>query len=205
MLILPMPPGDTAAGAGWPHDAARRVDDAGESLARRARQAAYLLALQLLGNADQARDVAQETMVRFYRHQDRLDPQRSVKPWILQVVRNQVKDLWRRKRVRREQPLEPAIADFSAELEDPAPGPDQNALRHEKQRLVWAALASMSASSREILVLRDFHDLTYDQMAAVLKIPVGTVMSRLHRARQSLREMLAGGRDATPDANQEGA
>lgn len=70
--------------------------------------------------------------------------------------------LWRRKRVRKLQPMDATIADFSAELEDPGPGPEENTLRHEKRRLVWAALAALPASSREILVLRDFHDLTYD-------------------------------------------
>jgi RNA polymerase sigma-70 factor (ECF subfamily) len=181
------------------------VDDAGEDLARRARQAAYLLALQLLGNVDQARDVAQETMLRFYRHRDRFDPQRPLKPWLFQIVRNQVKDLWRRQRVRQVQSLDPGMGDLSGELRDPAPGPEENVLRHERRRHLWAALAALPASKREILVLRDFHDLTYDQMAAALRIPVGTVMSRLHGARKSLREILLGPRDASRTSDQEGA
>jgi len=200
-----MAPGGTAAGEGRPRDAAGSPDQAGDNLARRARQAAYLLALQLLGNADQARDVAQETMLRYYRHRHRLDPERSVKPWLLLVVRNQVRDLWRRRRVRKTQALEPAIADFSAELQDPAPGPEENAIRHERRRRLWTALAAMPADGREILVLRDFHDLTYDQLATVYKIPVGTVMSRLHRARKRLREMLADKPDAMRPSHGEGA
>jgi len=200
-----MTPGEAGAGSSRSRDAGGHLDDAGEDLARRARQAAYLLALQLLGNVDQARDVAQEAMLRFYRHRDRLDPARPVKPWLFQVVRNQVKDLWRRKRVRQAHAVNPGVGDLSGEIQDPAPGPEENALQYERRQRVWIALAALPAARREILVLRDFHDLTYEQLAVYFKIPVGTVMSRLHGARKSLRELLAGRSEPTPPKNQEGA
>ena len=91
----------------------------------------------------------------------------------------------------------PIAFDLAAHIQDPAAGPEETLLRHERRRRLWAALADLPAGSREILLLRDFHDLTYDQLAAVLHIPRGTVMSRLHRARSRLRDLLM--------ARQEGA
>ena len=205
MIILSMTPGGVVPDRSRSRDASSGGDDAGEKRARQARRAAYLLALQLLGNRDTARDVAQEAMLRLYRYRDRFDPARPLKPWLFRIVRNQVKDLWRRQRSRPVQPLDPAIGDFSAELHDPAPGPEEAVLLHERRLRLWAALRTLPASKREILVLRDFHDLTYEQLAAVLNIPTGTVMSRLHGARKSLRELLAGRRNALPVSDREGA
>ena len=74
--------------------------EATETLAQRHRQAAYLLALQLLGNRDDAMDVAQEAMLRFFASLGTFDRERRVQPWLFTIVRNQVRDLWRRRQRR---------------------------------------------------------------------------------------------------------
>lgn len=164
--------------------------EARERLARQHRPAAYLLALQLLGDADDALDAAQEAMLRFFAHLDRLDPERPVRPWLLRIVRNQVKDLWRRRRIRRTEALDTTVPSVARHLVDHGSDPEEDARRRQLRRRVWRGIARLSDPHREILVLRDFHDLDYSEIAGILGIPRGTVMSRLHAARKRLREAL---------------
>ena len=85
--------------------------EARDELARRHRQPAYFLALQLLGNADDALDVAQDAMLRFFTTLHRFDASRPVRPWLFQIVRNRVLDLYRRRKVRKHDSIDQAAAD----------------------------------------------------------------------------------------------
>ncbi len=171
--------------------------EARETLARRHRQAAYLLALQMLGNRDDAMDVAQEAMLRFFSSLGTFDRERRVQPWLFAIVRNQVRDLWRRRKRRPGEELGEAGEALTRHLVDPGANPEANLRRNELKHRVWRALAELTAAQREIIVLRDFHDLSYSDIAGVLDIPIGTVMSRLHGARRQLRARLEeGGRHA---------
>lgn len=176
-------------------------DDAREELARRYRRPAYLLALQLMGNPDDALDVAQDALLRFFTRLDRFKPGRPIKPWLLAIVRNRARDLMRRRRVRRSEPLPEDSPTYRPELIDPASSPEDDYRRHELRAKVWRALVEMPPAQREILVLRDYQDLAYAEIAEVLDIPIGTVMSRLHRARASLRSLLCD--DYGPDESRE--
>jgi RNA polymerase sigma-70 factor, ECF subfamily len=170
---------------------ARRGDrDAGDEIARRCRRPAYLLALQLLRDPDDALDVAQDALLRLFSTLDRIEPGRPVRPWLFAIVRNRARDLMRRRKVRKSTPLAGDDPEGGVELVDLSPGPDAKAERAELQARIWRALGALSEPQREILVLRDYQDLKYEEIAAVLRVPIGTVMSRLHRARQTLRERL---------------
>jgi RNA polymerase sigma-70 factor (ECF subfamily) len=160
-------------------------------LARRHRSSAYLLALQLLGNRDDALDVAQEALLRFFASIERIAPGRPVRPWLLAIVRNQANDFWRRRRVRRTESIDANPDAFMSQIVDTGPDPEEAVRRTELRRRVWQAIAALSADHREIVVLRDFHGLSYDELAHALGIRIGTVMSRLHAARQRLRALLA--------------
>ncbi|MDP7690597.1 MAG: sigma-70 family RNA polymerase sigma factor [Vicinamibacterales bacterium] len=171
--------------------------EASETLARRHRQAAYLLALQMLGNRDDAMDVTQEAMLRFFTSLGSFDRERRVQPWLFAIVRNQVRDLWRRRQRRPGEGLGEAGEALTRQLADPTANPEADLRRRELKQRVWRALAKLPAEKREIIVLRDFHDLSYSDIAQVLDIPIGTVMSRLHGARRQLRAQLEeGGRHA---------
>jgi len=172
--------------------------DALDELARSCRQQAYVFALQLIGHPDDALDVAQDAMVRFFRSLGRFDPSRPVRPWLLRIVRNLVRDRARRLRVRRTESLEPADDDaLRFEPRDDAPDPEALATRRELQALVWKCLQELHPRYREVLVLRDYQDLSYADIATTLKIPRGTVMSRLHRARRLLQEEVRKNRSDT--------
>jgi RNA polymerase sigma-70 factor (ECF subfamily) len=172
-----------------------------DELARSCRQQAYVFALQLIGHPDDALDVAQDAMVRFFRSLERFDPSRPVRPWLLRIVRNLVRDRARRLRVRRTESLEPADEDaLRFEPRDDAPDPEALASRRELQALVWRCSQKLHPRYREVLVLRDYQDLSYADIATTLKIPRGTVMSRLHRARRLLQEEVRKQRSGTGEA-----
>jgi RNA polymerase sigma-70 factor (ECF subfamily) len=164
------------------------VAEAREELARRYREPAYLLGLQLTGNREDALDVAQDALLRFFATLDRFQEGRPVRPYLLRIVRNRAMDLWRRRRIRRVESLEQG--ELPRQIADDRPGPEETARRAELRRRIWRAISDLAPAKREILVLRDYHDLAYAEIAKVLGIPIGTVMSRLHAARKALRELL---------------
>lgn len=178
---------------------ARRGDaEAREELARRVRGPAYVLALQLLGDPDDARDVAQDALLRLFQTFSRFDPERPLRPWLARIVRNRVYDVRRRRRARPAVSLDSLVEDGFPESTTPELGPDDRFARRQLQRRIWSALHELTDAHREILVLRDYQDLSYAEIASVLQIPLGTVMSRLHAARRSLRRELSGGSGGAP-------
>lgn len=147
--------------------------------------AAYGFARWLTRDPVQAQDVAQEAMLRAlkYFHAFRGE---EARPWLLRIVRNTWTDL-RTQKGANDQPLD-MVEDRAAE----GPDPEASAVAHDRRRHVAAALAALPAESREILVLREIEDLSYKHIASVLDLPVGTVMSRLARAREKLAVELRG-------------
>ena len=135
--------------------------------------------------------------MRFFTSLGTFDRERRVQPWLCAIVRNQVRDLWHRRKRRPGEELGEAGEALARHLVDPTANPETDLRRNELKRRVWRALAELPAAKREIIVLRDFHDLSYSDIAGVLEIPIGTVMSRLHGARRQLRAQLEeGGRHA---------
>jgi RNA polymerase sigma-70 factor (ECF subfamily) len=163
--------------------------DAREELADWAGREAYVFALQLTRSSETARDVAQDALLRFFQNIDRYDANQPVRPWLFAIVRNQARDAARRDKVRSHGSLD---AWLEQGMPEPASSDDPvaTAERHEMQRRVWQAISDLGETQREILVLRDYHGLAYREIAAVLAIPPGTVMSRLHAARGRLRATL---------------
>ena len=158
-----------------------------DEIARRLRQPAYVFALQLLGRPEDALDVAQEAMLRFFASIERFDRSRPVHPWLRRIVRNLVIDLVRRRRVRAAESLDTGGPEGSAiDIGDSSVDIESSAEQRQLQELVWACVQGLRPAQREIIVLRDYQDLSYDEIAELLEIPIGTVMSRLHRARKVL-------------------
>lgn len=175
---------------------ARKGDAAAcEELAVRHRDSAFFLALQLLGNRDDALDVAQDAMLRFFKHIHRFDVSRPVRPWLFQIVRNRVLDMFRRRKVRKHDSIDAAQEDedrADLQLVDESVDLERDASRNQLQKRIWLALQELSHAQREIIVLRDYQDMAYSEIATALGIPIGTVMSRLHGARKKLRKVLQG-------------
>jgi RNA polymerase sigma-70 factor (ECF subfamily) len=169
--------------------------EAREALAVRCRTAVYVLALQMTGRPDDALDVAQDAMLRFFQHLGRFDDERAVTPWLFTIVRKQVRDLWRCRKARPTHALDPE--GLTSALIDAGPNPEQAYADGERTRRVWEAVATLAPDRRDILVLRDWHDLSYAEIARVLDVPPSTVMARLHAARKACALAITkGGHDA---------
>jgi len=165
--------------------AQRGDEEAREELARSSRRAAYRFALVLTRDPEDAAEIAQEAVLRVFGALGRFDGERPLEPWLLRITRNLVRDRWRRRRARPAEELPEHLAD--ALVAPPAESdPERRTSLRERQRLVWRALSELPEEMREIVVLRDYEDRSYSEIAAVLEIPAGTVMSRLHRARARL-------------------
>jgi RNA polymerase sigma-70 factor (ECF subfamily) len=178
-----------------PIDAARRGDrGAFNALVESHQRQVYNLCFRTLGNAEDAADATQETFFSAYRAIGGFRaPDDAFRSWLLRIAVNTCYDLLRRRRRRPTQPLDAADATPSASevLADPEPGPEQQALSAETAAIVSRALADLSADHRLVITLCDLQGLRYDEAASVLGVELGTVKSRLSRARVALRDALA--------------
>ena len=145
----------------------------------------YSLARYLLGNATDAEDAAQEAFLRAFRHFDTFRGP-AIKPWLFTILRNVCRDVGKRS------------ADSSAALDDDddrtvplwsAEGetPETETLRQRDVAAIRQLLDELPRVFREVLVLREIDDLSYREIADIVGVPVGTVMSRLARGRTMLR------------------
>lgn len=141
---------------------------------------AHALAAQLLHSSDEAADAVHDAYAQVLARPGAFDARKGpLRPWFLRVVRNRCLDLLRKRR--------PGGVP-AHDLPDPADSPERHAETEQRERVLRQALAGLPGAQREILVLRDYLDLSYAEIADVLSVAPGTVMSRLHRARLALRE-----------------
>ncbi len=144
--------------------------------------AAFNLARWLTRNDHDAEDVVQEALLRAYRFFDGL--RGAPRPWLLAIVRNACFS-W----LQANRPAELRAID-GLEQESDAPGPEALAARDVDRRRLNEAIAALPVQFREVLVLRELEDLAYKEIARIAEIPIGTVMSRLSRARRQLAAAL---------------
>lgn len=155
--------------------------------------AAYNLARWLLRSEQNAEDAVQDAVIRALRYGHALRDG-DAKPWLLGIVRNTCFTLLERAR------NGPDLVEFDDEafqsqIQQAAPaehGNPEDVLQRQRTRVrVDSAIRALSPALREVIVLREFEDLAYDDMARIIGIPIGTVMSRLSRARDKLRQALS--------------
>ncbi len=150
------------------------------------RGSGFSLAMQMLGNHHDAADALQDALHTVLRKRRLFDRRRGeLRAWFLKIVRNRCLDLLRRGARRRTEPAE--LTELSSPGQEQ---PEAVAEKREMLELLKTQLMAMEPDQREIVLLRDYHDLSYAEVADVLAIPPGTVMSRLHRARTELRRRM---------------
>jgi RNA polymerase sigma-70 factor, ECF subfamily len=154
--------------------------------------ALYRTALRLMRNPAAAQDLVQDTYLKVFRHADRFTPGSNLRAWLFTILMN----TWRN---RRRDAVRDPVAD-AAEMSDqvqghPASGgtPEDLLLRATLGTELQAALAEMPEAFREAVWLRDVDEFTYAEIAAMLEVPIGTVMSRISRGRRQLFERLTAG------------
>jgi RNA polymerase sigma-70 factor, ECF subfamily len=157
--------------------------------------ALYANALRLTHAKADAEDLVQETVLRAFRFFDRFERGTNVKAWLLRIQYNTFVNRYRRSTREREikdsMLLEPTGEDvISREALRALTDPMGTALRPLVSREIDAALSALPEDQRLVVVLADIEELSYKEIAGVLGCPIGTVMSRLHRARRALRKLL---------------
>ncbi len=161
-----------------------------ESLVRRYQARLYGLAYHYLGDAEDARDVAQEIFISMYKYLDRCEGGAHLVPWMMRIARNACIDRLRRRNARppaQDLPVEEATA-----LVATGPAPDVMWEREEQKQIVHQAMQSMSELNREMIILKEMQGLRLEEIARMLDLPLGTVKSRSSRARVELtRRVLA--------------
>ena len=168
-----------------------------EELLARFQQPVYALALRLLDDPSESADVVQEVFLKVFRNIGSFRGQSSLKTWIYRITVNEAHNArrWFYRHRRREVELD-SDPDETRQWKDLIPdghlSPFDAAFEREQQVMIEAALEKLSPIFREAVVLRDISDMSYDEIAEVLGVSLGTVKSRILRGREALREVLAG-------------
>ncbi|MBU0638510.1 MAG: sigma-70 family RNA polymerase sigma factor [Planctomycetes bacterium] len=168
--------------------------DAQRELFERYRTPAYQVALRITGRPEDALDVVQDSFMRAFERLSGFQFEAGFKTWFLRIVTNRALDLLRSRKVRRAVPIdhddepgfEPAARDGAQGSEDPGAALE----RGELAERLHGAVATLPLEQRAVFALHAASEMTYGQIAEVLGIPVGTVMSRLYHARRRLRALL---------------
>lgn len=163
-------------------------------LVRRHQRAVHRHLLRMVGVPDDAMELTQEVFVRAWQALPQWEPSARFRTWLLRIASNAALDLLRRRRTVEFVPLDDGVG----EAADPAAGPERKAQAAQELRRLEAALARLTPEHREILLLREIEDLSYEELASVLALTVGTVKSRLARARAALIEESRSSRSDRP-------
>jgi RNA polymerase sigma-70 factor (ECF subfamily) len=168
-----------------------------EELLSRFQQPVYTLALRLLDDPSEASDVVQEVFLKVFRNIGSFRGQSSLKTWVYRITVNEAHNArrWFFRHRRREVELdsEPVeTRNWREIIPDASRSPFDVACDRERRAMIEAALERINPIFREAVVLRDIAELSYEEVAEVLNVSLGTVKSRILRGREALREELAG-------------
>jgi RNA polymerase sigma-70 factor, ECF subfamily len=170
-----------------------------EELVRQYNRRIYNICYRFTGSPDQAEDLTQEVFIRMYRSLDSYDAEKAAfTTWITTMTRNLLVDHFRKtKHDRVTDSLESSVTEdeegptLGDQIQDASAAPDATLASRETKTIVHRALQKLSPELREAVILRDLQDLDYRDIAKVLKVPEGTVKSRINRGRTELARLLA--------------
>ena len=170
-------------------DQARRGDKAAFGKIIEAYQRpVYNLAYRMLSNSGEAEEAAQEAFIRAYTRLDSYNPNHKFSTWLLSITSNYCIDLIRKRRavlLSIDEPLPP----HPSLMSERASGPEPQIMQNEQEEMVQRLLAELAPEYREAVVLRYWHELSYDEIAEMMDTTVSAIKSRLFRARRQLAEV----------------
>lgn len=169
-------------------------EDAFEELVRRYQGKIVNLIQRFISDRERAKELSQEVFLRVFVHRKRYRRSGRFSTWIYTIAVNLAKnEIRRRVRLRGQMSLDSLLemtGDSAPFFADERPKPDRTTHQREVERIVTAAISTLPPKYREVLILRDIQQLSYEEIEQVLGIPGGTVRSRINRARQALKERL---------------
>ncbi|HEX6790711.1 MAG TPA: sigma-70 family RNA polymerase sigma factor [Candidatus Krumholzibacteria bacterium] len=164
-----------------------------KTLLEKYQRAVFTICLRMVRNRDEATDLAQESFIKVFASLDRYNPAYAFSSWLFKITSNLCIDHLRKRRVSTlamDDPVEGETGEFTRQYESPDPTPDETFSRNEKMQKLDAGIAALPEHYRIMLVLRHQEDMSYEEIAESLEIPLGTVKARIHRAREMLRSIL---------------
>ncbi|MGZ4814028.1 MAG: RNA polymerase sigma factor [Terriglobales bacterium] len=172
--------------------------EAWEEIVRTHSRRIYNICYRFTGSSDNADDLAQDVFIKMYRTLNSFDPAKGAfTTWITTMTRNLLVDHFRKtKQDRATDSLDAGLGDeedsatLSDRIPDTAPSADDRIQRRETQEMVQKAIQKLSPELREAVILRDLQDMDYKEIASALKVPEGTVKSRINRGRMELAKVL---------------
>lgn len=142
----------------------------------------YNLAYRMVQDLTEAEDLSQETFLRVYRHLERYDTRQKFSTWIFTIATRLCLDHLRKNKKELDQ--------LSYDLSDQSPLPEEQVIRKQSRQEVDDAVSCLPEKYRMVIILKHFNELSYEEVASVLEIPVNTVKTHLFRAREMLRKLL---------------
>lgn len=161
----------------------------------RHRQAVYRTALVITGDVDTASDLLQDVFLRLHRFADRIDPKRPLEPWLYRMTTN-LAYTWVKRNHRWLQPFENLVDWFASGDDNP---PHVEVERRDDWRQMQEAVSALPLHQRVVVVLYYLNDLSIQEISEILEVPVGTVKSRLHYGRNTLKKQFGLGRELVPE------
>lgn len=166
-------------------------------LVRRYERQIFNFALKLTGNREEASDVVQEAFVRVFRFMESFRSESSFSTWIYRVLVNAFLDMKKKRRIDDktlylEEHRGPEGQILAKEIEDTGPTPEEAAIERERGEAVLEAILSLPDYQRAMILMFHSEGMSYEEIAEVTQLPLGTVKSRMNRARLALKEKLAG-------------
>jgi RNA polymerase sigma-70 factor (ECF subfamily) len=159
----------------------------------------FNLAFRMIGNYDDAGDLAQEALIRIFKSISNFKEQSSLSTWIYRITTNVCLDEIRKKKNRKVLSLDEEIhaedGDMQRQIMSDDPLPDELMEKEELRQIISSAIDSLPEDQRLVVTLRDIQGLSYDEIARVLDCPAGTVKSRINRARFALKNVLISKRE----------
>ena len=168
-------------------------EDGFEELVRRYQRPIVAYVYRMVGDYDAALDLAQEVFIKVYNSLGRYRSEYKFSTWIYRIAHNSAIDHLRRQGASRTEEMEVAGeggSTFEKPLASKSPTPEQETERGERRAEIEEVVAQLTPAYRELIVLRHSHDLSYDEIAEVTGLPLGTVKNRIFRAREAMRELL---------------
>lgn len=152
----------------------------------------FNVACKMFSNSEDAADVAQEALIKAYKNIDKFDFNSSFSTWIYRITVNACIDEMRKRKGRESISIdaEDEESGLVLQIEDASLGAEETVIQNETVSEVRTAIEKLSEEHKTVIILRDLQDMTYEQVAQTLDVSVGTVKSRLARARKSLKDII---------------
>ena len=186
----------------WVIARARRGEDSAfAELLHRYRAPVFNLCLRMLKNRDDAEDVAQDVFIKVFSMLERYDERYAFRSWLFKIAANQCIDFIRTNRVkllRLDEPVHYRGEEIERQLPDDAPGPDEALQSREVASLLRQITDELPPHYKAMIVLRHQEQLSYEEIAQLMELPLGTVKARIHRARAMMKDKLSKRRGVGP-------